>query len=138
MKNERNKFLTEAMGLCYHDYVEVHGTDSWDERSACDTLDFKCSKCEDYQEHVKYRDHSGHAVKRENYYDFSSYCFVNFSRWSGFGLLWDWCNTGDFPLGTFIKTKTTIDNDNMHLPCYLVNPDKLADAVYTFLKENQK
>lgn len=61
MNVERDKFLTEAMDECYHeyspDYLKMYNT-------------YKCKKC-----------------KREflNNYQYP------FSTWEGFGKLWEWC-----------------------------------------------
>ena len=133
MNLERDKFLTEQMDECWHCYESVHNTDGWDEKSSDETLDFKCTKCGDYQEAVHYKDHSGWAVKRENYYDFESWCFNNFSTWEGFGKLWEWSQKQEWWVGFMI------DNSKIHpMKSGIINPDRFADAVYNYLKEALK
>ena len=52
----------------------------------------------------------------------------NFSTWNGFGKLWEWCQKQ--PWWIEFIAKSTQRNYLLDL----VNPDKLADAVYTYLR----
>ena len=113
MNTERDKFLTEAMGECWHDVMDA-------------TLDgypvLQCSKCKVYvgdMSEVEY-------INR-----------TNFSSWEGFGKLWEWSQKqewwGYFVHKQYCKKGKQLTVDE--LLQNLINPDRFADAIYAYLKE---
>ena len=102
---ERNKFLTEAMGECWHDVRigTLHGV-----------LVNTCRNC---------------GKRRKS--DLSN---PDFSTWEGFGKLWEWAQK-NIPFGTFCELHSNgVDPDNMHIMAGFVNSDRFANAVYEFMK----
>lgn len=110
MNIERNIFLTEVLGQCWHEY----------NRPAF--LGDQCIKCKNV------------------FLGTSNAAQLDFSSWEGFGKLWEWIQiqfiinigTGkkDFPM---IQDIMRINEFGHNLS--LVNPDKFADAVYEYLKD---
>ena len=114
---ERDKYLSEAMGECWHEF----------------TLD---------DPHLKPVDGSYGICKcgyRINYLHFHKHLKYNpnFSTWDRFGKLWEWANRqkwwkmflcfgvyGDYMNGV----QNLIETEN-------INPDIFADAIYNYLKE---
>lgn len=59
----------------------------------------------------------------------------NFSEWDNFGKLWNWANYQNW-FGTFLRNIVPpYDKNNMVIFCYMINPDKFADALYKYLKD---
>lgn len=109
--SERDKFLTEAMGLCWHETEKIMVSDGDDEPSYFEYLCKHCHTCNPNMERI------------------------NFASWSGFGLLWEWARKQEwFP--QFIFSKTHSDYDEIRIE--FINPSRFADAVYEFLKERKK
>ena len=114
---EINKFLTEAMGLGWHEYLKVSGD------SIHIPLELNCGSC-------------GEVVARE-----PDRIEINndFSTWQGFGKLWEWARKQDwwnefiFPLEDLIKSIRPIPR--IHLD--LINPEPFAKAIYEFLKDRK-
>ena len=100
MSIERDKFLTEVMGECWHEMSKFGN----------------CAKC-----------------KVHNYYQ------NDFSTWKGFGKLWEWATTQAWwELFTeFCEYNRQFHQKSSHqvLPG-IINPNRFADAVYKYLKEN--
>lgn len=112
MNTERDRFLTEAMGQCWHD---------WSERFDGHTSYLNCLKCHAYNSNTIERFRPS----------------MDFSTWSGFGILWEWGINQNW-FGTFSKFHTIgSDKDNTAILQIYINPDKFADAVYNFLKERK-
>jgi len=135
-RKERDKVLTELMGHCWHNYIKDEDTDRWDEHSACDKATFECSKCCHYQEDVLFRDYSGWAVKRESYWEFPDYCFLNFSTWQAFGTLWKFVHEQSWRNDYFSVTGDIfIENpiENMSLMDRFVDPNTFANTVYQYV-----
>jgi len=109
MKTERDKFLTEFMGECWHDALT---SDQVSFGEICGCSQFK-------DKHI------------------------NFSTWEGFGILWEWVYKQDFYSHFIWKNdpfKTTLPRIG-YGPAhsfYEFGPDKLADQLYAFLKEDNK
>lgn len=61
--SERDKFLTEAMGECWHDMIYNELGDRYSKL-------YMCMKCT----------HQDNSITLDN----------DFSTWEGFGLLWEW------------------------------------------------
>jgi hypothetical protein len=84
---ERDKFLTEAMGInggwYNHEYVQKWG-------------------------------------------------IIDFQKWAAFGMLWEWAQKQEW-WNDFFQSSCYEANDWFQL---LINPDRFANAVYEFLKEN--
>ena len=109
---ERDKFLTEAMGVCWHRIPGYAATLS--SRNI-----FICTTC-------------GSSISRESN--------NNFSSWEGFGKLWEWANSqGWWDYFTFKQQvrKLAFGYNVGVVPIDLINPDAFANAVYKFIKERQ-
>lgn len=107
---DRDKFLTEAMGECWH---------SWS------YSDRRCLKC-----NLSYTIiHVGfHIAPKDGGY-------IDFSTWEGFGKLWAWA-IGQKWWDNF---RWDIAKSPPHwIPQKIINPDNFANAIYGFLKENNK
>ena len=116
---ERDKYLTEAMGQCWH---EPPGTPIHTEHGLV-----MCSKCHQWCSIVA----NECPIPKNN----------NFSTWDGFGILWEWiikqswywhfdCYLMYAPSG---HEFTPNDSDGYLHKNYL-DPDKFANAVYKYLK----
>lgn len=108
-RTERDKFLTEAMGECWHGWREPKPKYIGDARWPC-----TCG---------------------ENHGDID---FNNdFSTWEGFGKLWEWVQKQEWWI-LFVDDNQTDEHGLETINGYLrrlINPDRFADAVYKFLKE---
>ena len=59
----------------------------------------------------------------------------NFSTWEGFGKLWEWVrSTGNYDIDQSLQEISRQDADCF----FIIDPDKFANFVYFFLKENDK
>jgi hypothetical protein len=114
MNKDRDKYLTEAMGDCWH--IVNYG---------------RCEKCNK----VIHRD-------RDEIDDYS--LNLHFSSWDGFGKLWIWANEQrwwyNFWCNSLLWTSKCYRPDFMITDEFrfsFVNPDNFADALYVYLKEYQ-
>lgn len=118
MNTERDKFLTEAMGECWHDLI----WDEWRGRY------IQCSLC-DLDVEDTYDDYSCHYHDKYN---------TDFSSWKGFGKLWEWAQQQDWWFDTvrwdFYVDEDGITNGANFIQESLVNPNAFANAVYDYLK----
>jgi hypothetical protein len=107
--SERDKFLTEAMGGCWHDFREhdeyVPGMGTY--------LVDRCTKCK--------------LLLR----DFQP---INFSTWEGFGKLWEWAQKQDWWESFVDDDMYQRGHRNWLFPVAWIHPDRFADALYKFLK----
>jgi hypothetical protein len=83
MMIERDRFLTEAIGECWHEKVD---------RFIGNQNFYICSKC-DIPHHVL----QGHGLH------------PNYSAWNGFGKLWDWCLKQEW-WDTFVYNNLPVDH----------------------------
>jgi hypothetical protein len=112
---EINKFLTKAMGRCWHEPY-MHRDGRYQERYATST----CANC--------------HKTPYEN---------NDFLTWEGFGKLWEWSVKQEWWID-FIKQSTYLDNsqeeieaDIFHLKLGLIDfivPSKFSKAVFLYLQ----
>ena len=107
MSKERDKFLTEAMELCWHRWVYKAKT-------------LYCSKCKNWSSAITSN--------------------PNFSTWQSFGELWNWATKqkwwNKFEYDYIERGSGEIGAKNRLKR--LINPNKFADAIYEWLKENRK
>lgn len=115
--DERDQFLTEAMGECWH---------KWDELNKCDnSYDhnvylYECSKCKKQGEEHEY----GYHNMNNN----------NFSTWEGFGILWNWAQQQEWfeYICRKILYPPILSN---YTSVYLkINPEVFANTLYEFLR----
>jgi hypothetical protein len=104
MNTERDKFLTEAMGGCWHDFSKLQNMGF--------TAYLICDKC-------------GATEINET---------TNFSTWGGFGKLWEWSQKQEWWTMFCFKMKDQIDWDIDDFLNHHINPDRFADAVYEFVR----
>ena len=112
MNTERDRFLTEAMGECWHiaerEVIPENGDTPY---NLC-----RCGR---------------KMCLGDFLYN------PNFSNWIGFGKLWDWSQKqewwGYFVHKQYCKKGKQLTVDE--LLQNLINPDRFADAVYAYLKE---
>jgi len=110
MHLERDEFLTEAMGGCWHERAH---------RYPFHPSYNRCAKC----------------CKQ---LEFNSKAYWDFSTWEGFGKLWEWLFTERSRWVPFHKRYMIgQDRDSHYLEFELsiINPDEFANRVYEFLKE---
>ena len=111
MTTERDKFLTEAMGECWHE--KVHGN----------TGPLIWSKCSC----------GANLVCRD--------CNPNFSTWTSFGKLWEWAidqewwNKFEFSEYAGHNRNDEFGATLKDILQGLINPDRFATAVCEFLKD---
>ena len=107
MTTERDKFLTEAMGECWHEWKWIPG----DGRS--------CKNCDIDLYGRDNPTYSQIVETPEN---------PDFSTWVGFGKLWEWAIDQEW-FHLFLMV------DNKSGPVDVIHPDRFATAVYEYLKE---
>lgn len=112
MNSERDKFLTEMMGECWHEF---------DENLKYNGVIWPCKNCGDeYLTNEKYN-------ANEN----------DFSTPDGFFKLWNWSQKQDwwkYFIGCVTRTETA---DEMCCPKCIIHLDRFADNVYEYLKERK-
>jgi hypothetical protein len=101
MNKERDQFLTEKLGECWH--IVNYG---------------RCEKCNK----VIHRD-------RDEIDDYS--LNLHFSSWDGFGKLWECCDRRRWFVHMLEKKRKSSD-----VFYDIVHPDRFADMIYEYLKEN--
>lgn len=117
MKTERDKFLTEQMGECWHEWKIVEEDSRRSRHQSCE----KCG--------------SRYTLLQYDHIDDQK---TSFSTWEGFGKLWEWAKVHEW-WATFTDPFYGPKVNNSALPVfndvdYAINPDRFADAVYEFLK----
>jgi len=113
MSQDRDKFLTEAMGECWHNEYRQIGQTFEDRYETFVCL--SCNKASAYSP----------SLPRNN-----------FSTWEGFGKLWEWAVKQEwwhnFQLH-YLKGTFGVSPDFFRKR--LINPDKLANAIYEFIQD---
>ena len=125
--SERDKFLTEAMGELWHEWV-IESATLRNKHPITGALEYWGHG---YECHCGFR-----RVNRVNWHigdkaDLSHKCInINFSDWSGFGKLREWAQGQEWfeDFGGY---------DYAELWRTMVNPDRFADAIFKFLKERE-
>jgi len=118
---ERDKFLTEKMGQCWHNHSIIAGgfvVNPFDHGKGPTRI---CDKCG--------QDWSSFTV-----YDRFGRVNPDLSTWPGFGLLWEWAQKQEW----FTKFKYFYIGGATEVFMKLgesIHPDKFADALYEYLKE---
>lgn len=105
---ERDKFLTEYFGECWHEWDAVY-YHPWED----EPVDYRCKKCNILMT-TSGSPHNG---------------LRNFSSWTGFGWLWEKCQEQKW-------WEELNPGDDDYIPIRFVNPNCFADEVYEFLKES--
>lgn len=106
-KEMRNRFLTEAMGKCWHLIGES--------ASGSGFYECRCGKVFALNEYASCND--------EN----------DFSTWEGFGKLWEWAQEQEW-WRAFALSFGNVHYDWLFRQD-TIHPDRFADALYEFLKE---
>lgn len=116
MNKERDKFLHEAIGIKYHDYEYDYGG------FYCKTCNWQGYECDPY------------IVYHIN---------IDFSSWDGFGKLLKWfsnkCQTDDEFYANFEEqnySNSWIECTGPYVYMFELTPDKFANAIYEYLKNN--
>lgn len=145
MNTERDKFLTEAMGikLSSNNYrVEI----TWPFPNGSIAFRGSKEKCHEYADRHKEKGYAGDILA---IVPVNQRKAIDFSTWEGFGKLWEWTQEQDwfdlfqceiyyhdYRKHNYHKGDEKLDNDEV-LRNVLVNPTNFANAVYEFLKERQ-
>ena len=107
MHKERDKYLTEAMGECWHEDFPV------------------CIKCGVIYDITVWEEDRVDFSSAEGF--FKLWSWVQVQSWFESFM----CKYGSVSYVTFSGGKV----DSMHLNTNLINPDRFANTVYEFLKE---
>jgi len=107
MKEERDKFLTEAMGGCWHVWKQIYSGGG-----------SHCVHCERYW--PLFPDEPQQRIIQD--------CRI--STWEGFGKLWEWAQKQEW-WSVFYYLVTYGEDANLQ---HIIHPDRFAEAVYEFLK----
>ena len=109
MSNEDiNKYLTEAMGECWHDYLKLLNDDH------SGSPHFICKKCD------------------EHHYSWD-YQHSDFFTWQGYGKLWEWATKQEW-WWKFWDVNIPEDDRGGGVVDF-INPTNFANAIYEYLKE---
>lgn len=119
MNIERNKFLTEMLGECWH------GDEIIDYRNNASSTQAVC-KC-------------GKGSLWKSRFNDEDFQFIqnNFSTWGCFGKLLNLLTHHDRKHDFFAKYGSIVqgeDGSKFYIEDSLIDPDKFADAAYEFLK----
>lgn len=114
----RDKYLTEAMGLCWHEYNE----DKWG-----------CFKCGVNAYMIK-----GHWLGTPKGHSIFKPINPDFSTWQGFGTLWEFAIKQEWWFQFKVRNNHIPNHKLYGFNLDLINPDKFADALFSFLKEKDK
>ena len=110
MNIKRDKFLTEAMGECWHE-AKCSYNDGW-------SIDYEC-RCG-----LRWTEEDNQLNNN------------NFSTWEGFGKLWEWVRRPAPQMIGFLGEHCENYHSN-DISMYIINPDKFADAVYEYLTSKE-
>ena len=115
MNQERDRFLTEARGECWHEWKGRFSKDS-------SVWFYQCEKC--------------------NYEEIESHLNINgwnnnFSTWEGFGKLLLWCKNQVWWYIFMDKINEAKPIEPLKMKVRYINPDIFADAVCEFLKDKR-
>jgi hypothetical protein len=128
MNQTRDKFLTEAMGGCWHTYADnpdvyFHFTKMCQEA--------ECVVCRDI---VPLESKEALSAPEPTQNDFST--------WPGFGKLWEWAQQQEWKVqfAKYLGCSYCVSSDPAQtgissLRVEFIHPDRFANAVYEFLKE---
>lgn len=115
----RDKFLTEAMGECWHEW---DGGNTKPYHDGAKIYFCKCGECVVYDEFYSFTKDVNKHFKIAN----------NFSTWDGFGKLWEWCHKQEWWQASY--GAGMLSDDLESLTASFVHPDRFAYAVYEYLK----
>lgn len=106
--DELNKYLTEAIGECWHDWEIIENTPPFRK--------YRCDKCETER------------INPESYNDFL--------KWGGFGKLWEWVINQEW-WHEFLheQWKDNISYVQSEWFTHLVDPSTFAKAIADFLQK---
>jgi hypothetical protein len=109
MKKIRDKFLTESMGLCWHDNYKHKGPTFKDryDKYICNQCGIECA-------------YSPHFPR------------IDFSTWKGLGKLWEWANEQTW-WNQFAGNNIghwTFDGKKVFVHEYFITPNNFSDALY--------
>ncbi len=136
--DEINKFLTEAMGncwhrrLCYEEALSLRDTlYNWVDfdKSPMDTWYCSCGRIAMSNMHM-IDDHVTHYQ-------------IDLATWDGFGKLWEWSNKQDwwkqFNGSIYFAKETVFDEIDVDEVIYwdYINPENFSKALFIFLKEKE-
>jgi hypothetical protein len=148
LRLEQNKFLTEAINECWHNFISEVGKEyTSSENNSLIGCDWKvfCSKCglvyrQGYKELSKkvaarvaegFVEHAN-TIGRQN----GTFYFIDFSTPEGFFKLLDWAKEQSWWEQFLIKHCQASHYTHIAIDIKYVNPDRFASAIYEYLKEN--
>jgi len=116
MSEERDRFLTEAKGECWHEHKKPENSfEGWSQV----ILQPPCYKC------------------KESYENWDN---PDFSTWEGFGKLWTWAIEQEDWFDEFLIKSQWFKLDGhknfVLIHTHFINPDKFANALYKFLQSS--
>lgn len=111
--SERDKFLTEAMGECWHEWENGYDPQS----TAFSQRAYRCAKCK----------------RRGNGHVHLDYLHDDFSTWEGKGKLWNWATQREW----WLDFLWTVGASFATIPLRCVPPDGFANELHAYLKERK-
>ena len=111
---ERDKFLTEAMGECWH------------EPKLANALQSVCKHCKQMRYRSTKHINENLAPEWAQKYDFST--------WQGFGKLWEWAEDQKWWDEFVDKDLVSRGHKPWLFPLGWIKPNNFANALYEFLK----
>ena len=131
MNNEKDKYLTEVMGECWHE-LKAETSRVTIMRATGGAI---CTKCNEYWNYNSGTSRYNSQYNRNEV--FPEKVNNNFSTWGGFGKLWEWSQKQDwFPelirqtcYYEMCRNEFSKGNDS------IIHPDRFAGSIYQFLKK---
>jgi len=122
----RDKYLTEKMGLCWHEFI----CQDYEDEQYVDPVTKYCKKCKrpDYDYNLELKLWS--PINQN----------INFSSWQGFGQLWEWAVRQEWWV-EFVNERGVLSgmgvDDAVYIDVCFINPDKFANALYEYLDKGR-
>jgi hypothetical protein len=119
---ECTRYLTEAMGDCYHKIEKIYYFDSIGK-----DFYYRCTKCNSVDMHSSDLP-STLGLKLVKTWD-----TIDFNTWDGFGKLFEWARKQKWWHEFAWVHSESLNN----LTVRLIHPDRFSSALYKFLKERR-
>lgn len=128
MDTKRDKFLTEAMGECWHEtFFREYGLTIETIRGEFIEKNCTCGRITRIGKSYSAKDQQPLCSNQ------------SFSSWEGFGKLWEFCQKQKWwKIGFKANHWGVLETHIEFIPDLIIHPDLFADAVYEYLREVPK